>query len=115
MLQVTNLSAGFSSGCRAFLVLSRVRSRALSEALVVEMEVQSALRRNEKPFSNAYKAAVLNIKLLHLGLVPNWKHLATPVGCLLQWETNTKCAVPCFMTIRSHRLGALKAHAHNIL
>jgi len=60
--------------------------KSLAEALVVEMEVQSALRKNEKPFRTAYKAALLNIKLLHLGLVPNWKHLATPVGCLLQWE-----------------------------
>jgi len=60
--------------------------KSLSEALVVEMEVQSALRRNQKPFSTAYKAAVLNLKLLNLGLVPNWKHIATPVGCLLQWE-----------------------------
>jgi glycosyltransferase involved in cell wall biosynthesis len=60
--------------------------KSLCEALVVEMEVQSALRKNEKPFSTAYKAAALNIKLLNLGLVPNWKHLATPVGCLVQWE-----------------------------
>jgi len=80
------ISVGSSSGCRAFLVLRRVRSSSLSEALLVEMEVQSALRRNEKPFSTAYKAAVLNMKLAPPGLVPNWKHLATPVGCLLQWQ-----------------------------
>ena len=60
--------------------------KSLCEALVVEMEVQSALRKNEKPFSTAYKAAALNIKLLNLGLLPNWKHLATPVGCLVQWQ-----------------------------
>jgi glycosyltransferase involved in cell wall biosynthesis len=87
-----NNAAGYQSQRRLFKWVPSIPGatssevKNLAEALVVETEVQSALRRNEKPFSTAYKAAVLNIKLLHLGLVPNWKHLATPVGCLLQWE-----------------------------
>ena len=60
--------------------------RSLAQALVCETEVQSALRCNKEPLRTAYKAALLNVTLLHLGLVPHWKHLATPIGCLLQWE-----------------------------
>jgi hypothetical protein len=57
-----------------------------TEALILETEVQSSMRGNAKPLRTAYKAVLLNMKLLQLGLLPNWKHLATPVGCLLQWE-----------------------------
>jgi hypothetical protein len=58
----------------------------LTEVLILETEVQSSMRGNKEPLRTACKAALLNMKLLRLGLVPNWKHIATPVGCLLQWE-----------------------------
>ena len=60
--------------------------KSLAQALLCETEVQSALRRNREPFRTACKAAMLNIKLFQLGLVPHWKHLATPLGCLVQWQ-----------------------------
>jgi glycosyltransferase involved in cell wall biosynthesis len=60
--------------------------KSLAQALLCETEVQSALRRNKEPLRTAYKAAMLNMKLLQLGLVPHWKHLATPIGCLLRWQ-----------------------------
>jgi len=60
--------------------------KSLAQALLCETEVQSALRRNKEPLRTAFKAAMLNMKLLRLGLVPHWKHLATPIGCLLRWE-----------------------------
>jgi glycosyltransferase involved in cell wall biosynthesis len=59
---------------------------SLAQALLCETEIQSALRRNKEPLRTACKAAIFNIKLFQLGLVPHWKHLATPIGCLLQWQ-----------------------------
>ncbi len=58
----------------------------LSQALLLETEVQSAMRGNEKPLRTAYKAAVLNTKLVRLGLVPHWKHLGLPIASLIGWE-----------------------------
>ena len=58
----------------------------LSQALLLETEVQSAMRRHKEPFRTAYKAAVLNTKLVQLGLVPHWKHLGLPIASLIGWE-----------------------------
>jgi glycosyltransferase involved in cell wall biosynthesis len=60
--------------------------KSLAHALLCETEVQSALRGNKEPLRTACKAAMLNVKLFRLGLVPHWKHLATPIGCLLRWQ-----------------------------
>lgn len=60
--------------------------KSLAQALLCETEVQSALRRNKEPLRTACKAVMLNMKLFQLGLVPHWKHLATPLGCLLRWQ-----------------------------
>jgi glycosyltransferase involved in cell wall biosynthesis len=60
--------------------------KGLAQALLCETEIQSALRRNKEPLRTACKAAIFNMKLFQLGLLPHWKHLATPIGCLLQWQ-----------------------------
>jgi hypothetical protein len=57
----------------------------LSQALVLETEVQSAMRGNKEPLRTAFKAAVLNTKLVQLGLVPHWKHLGLPIASLVGW------------------------------
>jgi glycosyltransferase involved in cell wall biosynthesis len=58
----------------------------LSQALLLETEVQSAMRRNQEPLRTAYKAAVLNKRLVQLGLVPHWKHLGLPIASLIGWQ-----------------------------
>jgi len=58
----------------------------LSQALLLETEIQSAMRRNEEPLRTAYQAAVLNTKLVQRGLFPHWKHLGLPLANLIGWE-----------------------------
>jgi glycosyltransferase involved in cell wall biosynthesis len=58
----------------------------LSEALLLETEVQSAMRGDKEPLRTALKAAVLLSKLLQLGLVPHWKHWGLPVASLIGWK-----------------------------
>jgi glycosyltransferase involved in cell wall biosynthesis len=58
----------------------------LLEALLLDTEVQSAMRGNKEPLKTAFKAAVLNMKLVQLGLVPHWKHLGLPIASLIGWE-----------------------------
>jgi glycosyltransferase involved in cell wall biosynthesis len=57
----------------------------LSQALLLETEVQLAMRGNKEPLRTAFKAAVLNTKLVQLGLVPHWKHLGLPIASLIGW------------------------------
>ena len=58
----------------------------LSQALILEIEVQAAMRGSNGPFRTAFEAAVLNTKLFQLGLVPHWKHLGLPIASLVGWE-----------------------------
>jgi glycosyltransferase involved in cell wall biosynthesis len=58
----------------------------LSQALLLETEVQAAMRENKQPLRTAYRSAVLIAKLVQLGLVPHWKHLGLPIACLIGWE-----------------------------
>jgi glycosyltransferase involved in cell wall biosynthesis len=58
----------------------------LSQALLLETEVQLAMRENKERLRTAFKAALLNTKLVQLGLVPHWKHLGLPIASLVGWE-----------------------------
>jgi len=60
--------------------------RSLLEALALQEDVQAAMALSEQPFKTALKAALLPPKLLRLGLIPHWKHLALPAASLLRWR-----------------------------
>ena len=60
--------------------------RSLLEALALQADVQAAMALNEQPLKTAFKASALPTKLLHLGLIPHWKHFAMPVASLLRWR-----------------------------
>lgn len=58
----------------------------LSQALILEIEVQAGMRTSNEPLRTAFEAVVLNTKLVQLGLVPHWKHLGLPIASLIGWE-----------------------------
>lgn len=60
--------------------------RGLLEVLALQEDVHTAMALNERPLQTAFKASTLPAKLLHLGLIPHWKHLALPVASLLRWR-----------------------------
>jgi glycosyltransferase involved in cell wall biosynthesis len=60
--------------------------RGLLEALALQEDVQAAMAFNEQPLKTALKASALPSKLLHLGLIPHWKHFALPVASLVRWR-----------------------------
>ena len=60
--------------------------RSLLEALALQEDVQAAIALNEQPLKTAFRASALPPRLLHLGLIPHWKHFALPVASLLRWR-----------------------------
>lgn len=60
--------------------------RSLLEALALQEDVHVAMALGEQPLKTAFLAVTLPPKLLHLGLIPHWKHFALPVASLLRWR-----------------------------
>jgi glycosyltransferase involved in cell wall biosynthesis len=63
------------------------RDRKLLQTLVLETQAQSAAHERKDPVGGSWGAVLLVPKLIRLGLVPHWKHLALPVASLLGWGT----------------------------
>jgi glycosyltransferase involved in cell wall biosynthesis len=66
--------------------VSGTYERSLLEALALQEDVQAAMALSEQPLKTAFKASALPPKLLRLGLIPHWKHLALPMAALLRWR-----------------------------
>lgn len=66
--------------------VTATRDRRLLQALTLEIEAYAAAHRRKNPIGGAYDAVLLVPKLIRLGLMPHWKHLALPVASLLGWR-----------------------------
>jgi glycosyltransferase involved in cell wall biosynthesis len=66
--------------------VTATRDRRLLQALALEIDAHVAAHWRKDPVGGACDAALLVPKLIGLGLVPHWKHLALPVASLLGWR-----------------------------
>jgi hypothetical protein len=70
------------------------KDKRILEALELEAQVHFAVQNYKRPLKGAYQASLLVLKLLALGLVPNWKHFGLPVASLFGWHRRRSTSRP---------------------